>query len=342
MSGDESPAEESSAPDSAAGAAPAEKSPAADSATGDASAEKSTADQSRTEESAADVFGLLSDPIRVDVLRAMARDRTYADMGGVDGLTFSDIYDRVDVDNTSKLSYHLGELTGTFVRKDDGEYTFTHAGEHIVRFILARNFVEPRDVGVHPVDGTCLHCETEALEARINHQFFLVECRDCGMPNLGHGITPAQARDRDWPALVESLTHRQASEFARIGRGHCPMCDGPLSRSIRRVTADAVPEVISLAAIDTCEECLRCYSAPPSYTVAQHPASVAFHWDHGVDITAIPMWEFHTRLVDGRWTSERVGTDPEEYRVVMRADGDELRAYLDGRARVTRTERVRR
>ena len=40
-------------------------------------------------------------------------------------LSFSEIYDRGSVDSSSKLSYHLNELTGTFLRKHENGYAFT-------------------------------------------------------------------------------------------------------------------------------------------------------------------------------------------------------------------------
>jgi DNA-binding transcriptional ArsR family regulator len=69
-----------------------------------------------------ELFALLSDETRVDILRAVAvaeheREETGA---GPAVLAFSDIYDRVDVDNTSKLSSHLGDLTGAYLRKNTG------------------------------------------------------------------------------------------------------------------------------------------------------------------------------------------------------------------------------
>ena len=93
---------------------------------------------------------------------------------------------------------------------------------------------------------------------------------------------------------------------------------------------------------DECTACLRRYNAPLCYSVAYHPASVAFHWNQGVDITSKALWEFHKYAHDDQWTAEKRGSDPDEYEVVLRHDEDMLRLYLDADATVTRTERVRR
>lgn len=91
-----------------------------------------------------------------------------------------------------------------------------------------------------------------------------------------------------------------------------------------------------------CQQCLRFMSLPLPHAVAYHPESVSFHWEHGIDVTATGTWEFHRYLRDGRWSAERVGTDPEAYRVDMWRGDTSLRLSLDAIATVTRTERVQR
>lgn len=294
------------------------------------------------EHSPAEVFGLLSDETRVDILRAVAVAQSDARSGGAPALSFSEVYDEVDVDNTSKLSYHLGELTGTFLRKDDDGYSFTHAGEQTVRFVLAENYESPRDFGPIPVDGDCPFCGDTDLQARPNHQFLLVECCECERPVTGYEIPPAQARSRDGEELVESIKQRFSSHYRLVRQGVCPKCSGRLSTTVEAIEETPLADIEGYVVTDRCEACLRTYNTPLPYSVAYHPASVAFHWDHGVDITSMGMWEFHRHRREGRWTGEQRSTDPETYEVVLRHGEDALRARLDDTATVTRTERVRR
>lgn len=291
--------------------------------------------------SAAATFNLLSDETRVDILRTMAVAQYDKRMEGAAHLTFSEIYERVDVDNTSKLSYHLGELTGTFLRKDDPGYSFTHAGEKIVRFVLAENYEEPRDFGPIAVDSVCPFCDGTALQARPNHQMLITECTDCGRPVSAYDIPPAQARDRTDEELVRSIRQKHSAHYRQVRQGLCPECAGRLSTQVLR--GDEVPsEEHEYIVSDECEACLRRYNAPLSYSVVYHPASVAFYWDLGIDITGKALWELHEYACDDQWTAEKRGSDPDEYEVVLRQDEDMLRLYLDADATVTRTERVRR
>jgi DNA-binding transcriptional ArsR family regulator len=293
--------------------------------------------------SATDIFRLLADDTRVAILRAVAVAQYELEGvgSGAAELAFSEIYDHVDVENTSKLSYHLGELTGTYLRKSDAGYSLSHAGERIVRFILSGNYEQPESFGPEPVDGVCVFCGEGALEATLSHQFFRIDCTACEQQVTGQPITPAQVRSRDGESLVQSVKLRGAEDARQIRRGMCPECGAHLSADVIAVPESPLPDADSFVVTSTCEECLREYNSPLTYSVVYHPASIAFYWERGVDVTARGMWEFHEYVYDGRWTSEQTASDPEEYEVVLRHGGDAVRLYLDSTATVVRTERVR-
>ncbi|WP_276259666.1 DUF7351 domain-containing protein [Haloglomus litoreum] len=294
--------------------------------------------------SATDVFGLLSDATRVEILRAVAVAQYELEQvgSGPAELAFSEIYDHVEVENTSKLSYHLGELTGTYLRKGEAGYSLSHAGEQIVRFILSRNYEPPEPFDPEPVTGVCALCGEAALEARLSQQFFRIDCTACERPVAGQPITPAQVRTRDTEALLRSVKRESAETYRKLRRGLCPECGAVLSVAVRALPDSPLPDADPLLVTSTCETCLRKYNSPLTYSAVYHPAAMAFYWDRGVDVTAKGAWEFHEYLRDGRWTSEQVATDPDQYEVVLRHGDDAVHLHLDATATVERTERVRR
>lgn len=298
-----------------------------------------------TERTAEDVFRLLSDEIRLEVLEAVAVAQHEEFVAGPNPLSFSEIYERVDVDSTSKLSYHLGELTGTFLRKHGGGYLFTQAGEQLVRFVLAENYESPSAFGTIETEGQCLFCGETALEATQDDQFFLVQCSDCARPVYSYRIRPAQVRSHDGSDLIDTVVWEQAADCLKMRQGVCPDCAGNMTTEILDVNAtegapDGVPA--SFGTKTECQQCLRSMSLPLTHAVAFHPESVAFHWEHGIDIMGTGLWEFHSHLHDGLWRSERVDDGPATYRVTLQADATSLRLFVDERGMVTHSERVRR
>lgn len=297
-----------------------------------------------TEETAADVFGLLSEEIRVDILRTVARAQNEGHNPTIAELSFSDIYDRVDVDSTSKLSYHLEKLTGPFLRKHENGYAFTHAGERLTRFILAENYRNPPDIGTIEIDGGCWHCGETGLEATYHDQYFIIQCPSCDRPSFTYYVSPAQARTHEGAALLDAVKWEMVGEVLKMRQGICPFCGGRMTSEVIALDELAGDQttLASFGAFSECQECLRLMSLPLTHAVVFHPASIAFHWHHGVDIIARGLWEFHRHLQDGRWTAEHIGTDPDEYCVELQHSTSSLKLYLDETATVTETERVRR
>jgi hypothetical protein len=294
--------------------------------------------------SVTDIFRLLADDTRVDILRAAAVAQYELEQvgSGAAALAFSEIYDHVEVENTSKLSYHLGELTGTYLRKSDDGYSLTHAGERIVRFILSGNYQQPDSFEPKSVEGVCVFCGEEALEATLSHQFFRIDCSACEKPVTGQPITPAQVETHDDEALIQSIKRQSAEVSKQLRSGTCPECGAHLSTDVIEVSGNPLPDADPFLVTSTCETCLREYNSPLTYSVVHHPASIAFHWDRGVDVSSRGIWEFNEHLYEGDWTSERIESNPDEYEVVLRHENDAVRLRLDSTARVKRTERVRR
>jgi hypothetical protein len=297
-----------------------------------------------TEPAADEVFQLLSDETRLDVLRAVAVAQRESRRTGVAALSFSELYDRVDVDDTAKLSYHLGELTGVFLRKHEDGYAFTHAGEQMVRFVLAENYREPADVGPIETEGGCQFCGETTLRAVLEDQFFLVYCTACDRGANAYRVRPAQVRDRTGDELIDAVIREQAGDLLKMRRGVCPDCAGRIDTEVWDTADVPAPDDVPVSFVtgSECRDCLRFLSLPLPAAAAYHPESISFHWEHGIDILGSGVWELNRYLADGRWTAGRVDSDPAAYRVEHRHESGSLRLFLDEDAAVTRTERVRR
>ncbi|AGN00502.1 hypothetical protein L593_02755 [Salinarchaeum sp. Harcht-Bsk1] len=288
------------------------------------------------------VFGLLSDATRVEILSTIARTPgERGPPGGTATLSFSEIYDRVDVEGTSKLSYHLGELEGVYLRNSPEGYSLTHGGEQIVRLLLSENYANTPDFDPIEIESPCAFCGAEPLRASKHNQFLGIDCPTCDRMAIAYEATPAQVRSRSSEELLESFRDRFVSHYRQVRDGLCPSCAGPLEGSVHPTAemedADTGDRDL-LIVMDRCEECLRAYNAPLQLALGYHPASVSFHWERGVDVTSIPPWELFRRVYAGEWTADVAESG---YEVVLRHDRDALRLDLDEDLAVSRTERVR-
>lgn len=294
------------------------------------------------EEEAAEAFGTLSDPTRIAILRAFAEaldEREMPGGGTMPVLSFSEVYERVDVDSTSQLSYHLEELDGTYLRHTDDGWKFTYAGEAIVRQFLAGAYAGGIEFEPFETAGSCLHCGADALVTDVEDRMLLHRCEECGRGFGGIPVTPAQVAEREDDAVLESVATRTASFFQQFREGVCGICGGTADVEVRDLEA-AAPSGLRFVATGRCRSCWTSFNGPVSVWFATHPASVAFYWDHGVDTTSLTTFEMLPRVRDGRWTTERLAS--ETYEVTFRVDENRLRLVVDDDLSVDRAERVRR
>ncbi|ELY55431.1 hypothetical protein C491_16997 [Natronococcus amylolyticus DSM 10524] len=183
---------------------------------------------------AAAAFGVLADATRIAILRAFARALEGADVGSDDpfpALAFSEVYDRVDVDSTSQLSYHLEQLDDTHLRRTDDGWTFTLAGESIVRLVLSGTYAGDVDFDPVPVDTPCPVCDAEALRVVVEDLLLFWACEDCERRMGGLPVTPAQVRGRDPEAVLSSATTRMVTRYWRFRENACPDCGGAGNRT---------------------------------------------------------------------------------------------------------------
>lgn len=274
------------------------------------------------------VFELLSNDLRVDVLRALsdAPGRT---------ASFSGLYDRVDADDTGNFNYHLDRLRGAFVRKDDGEYALTLAGEQIVGALRAGTYTADATVDPIELDWDCLLCGGRMVAAYEDERARIV-CEDCGKGAefpFPPGSLDQFGRD-ELPAAFARWLH---TIVQRTTAGFCNGCagrvDGELARLPGGTEDDPKPSRVAF-------ECRRCgkttwLSGPTLATF--HPEVVGFFFEHDLDLFAGHASRAWSEL-DAFDTRIR-STDPPRIQVVFAYEGEGVTAEITADAEV---ENVRR
>ncbi|WP_290818895.1 ArsR family transcriptional regulator [Halovivax sp.] len=284
-----------------------------------------------------EAFAKLADGTRVEILEAVAAAERDGELREeMPTLSFSELYDRVDVSNSSRFAYHLDQLTGVFLHKTDDGYTFTWGGERIVRTILAGGYGKSLSFEPVAVDGHCPACGESVLRAAPAEVTIRVRCAACEQCVASYPLTPGLVADRDPAEIVRAAERRIRASYDDVIAGDCPKCGGRLELDVHET---GVASGDPYASISRCQECWAPFGLPVSVWALSHPATVSFYWERDVDIRATPFWEFATYLVEGRWTVEATD-DPRTYRITIREAGDELRLALDDELAVTDVTRL--
>ncbi|NHN58951.1 MULTISPECIES: winged helix-turn-helix domain-containing protein [Halorussus] len=262
-----------------------------------------------------EAFAALGNENRVQILRAFAD----AESSEQRTLRFSELYDRVDIDGTNQLAYHLDRLEGIFLRRDDRGYSFTHAGDRVVREILSESYNRAAAFEETVVEGYCPTCGSRRLRARYRNPLLAVSCIECENSVVTYDVAPGHVDTESSEDVLRACDRRVHYEYGAALDGVCPECGGSTAVDIEHRDS-AHPE--SYYAVATCRTCERCIYAPLSFRLLYDPGVCALYWDHGVDLTRVPFYRV-TEHVTG-WELTVEPTEPLEVAFTVAVGGDEL------------------
>ncbi|WP_135855389.1 winged helix-turn-helix domain-containing protein [Halorussus salinus] len=284
--------------------------------TDDAAADEETA----TEASPGEAFAALGNENRVEILRAFAA----ADADEKRRLTFSELYDRVDIDGTNQLAYHLDKLAGVFLRRSDAGYSFTQAGDRVVRALLSESYNRTADFEPTEVEGYCPSCGGRRLRASYERPLLEVSCVDCESPVTSYEVSPGRFDADSSEAVLRACDRRVHYEYGAALDGVCPECGGTTEIDIERHES-VRPETYTAAA--TCLTCERCIFAPVEFRLLYDPGVVGAYHEQGIDLLRLPFYRVTEHVT--AWDRTVVATDPLEIAFGIRVGTDERRLVVD-------------
>jgi hypothetical protein len=291
-------------------------------------------------------FGVLGNPIRVDVLRVLG--------DAADPLAFSTLYDRVDVDDSGQFNYHLDKLVGHFVRKTDDGYALARPGRRVVEAVLAGTVTGEARLERTPVDDTCEYCgSTLTVEWRAGSvELYCTGCagryrRTHGGKPRGHDadsgylgrlfLPPAGLADRDPDAVLDAAWRWTMSEVQALAGGICPRCSAAIDRTVL-VCSDHETDECQCPNCDRehavgvrfdCSNCILRTGGSAVLALATETELLAFLTDHGLNPLA-PDAIGRLNETYQSYDEELHTTDPLDARFTFTADGDSLTLRVDG------------
>lgn len=289
--------------------------------------------------SAEEAFAVLGNEIRMEILRALWEAEGPS--------SFADLRRRVAPGDNGNFSYHLGKLTGHFVRKTDEGYLLRFSGERVVRAVLTGVITSDPEVPPAETDERCLYCGAP-VEMAYEKEVISARCTDCGgvideeYPKgtyLHYEFPPAGLVDRTREAMIDAAHILYDSKFAPLAKGVCPECAGPVELSHAVCENHEVDESGLCSTCETrykvwstyeCEHCLYTRRSVMWFAALNHPAVIAFFFEHGLD-EKVPLrkltWD-NARFVRGIQTTV-VEPEPYLFRVTIPVEDDTLVALLD-------------
>jgi hypothetical protein len=265
------------------------------------------------------VFSLLADQKRIEILRALWR----AD----DPLSFSELHDAVDIDDSGQFNYHLDKLVGQFVQKEEAGYSLTQPGRRINGAIDGGSYTAGNSMEPIQLDPPCPTCGGQrTLEYEDDR--ILVECDSCDALAT-FGLPPAVFADREREEVPVIAGRYLRAELSRLDNGFCPYCDGRIERHVGPPSAEESLSGFGGPFPVVRYECQQCGAEPTSgltIGLLSHPAVVAFYHDHDVDIRDRSVWELPVFGSD----SEQIRSEnPFRASATFSVDGDELTITVD-------------
>lgn len=278
----------------------------------------------------AEVFSILGNEIRVDIVHALAN-------GELPSPTpFSRLYEAVDLDDSAQFNYHLKKLVPHFVSKREEGYELTSSGHRIARAVLASTFSDIPTLDPFPIDGECYLCGETTLEASYEDEQLTIRCRSCEETVLQVRVPPTVVRGRDPHDVVDAFEQWASYQVQQAIDGICPECGGSVDPHI----TDDLDDVIQFDAV-TVFHCIVC-----SREVMMSFGSIAYYDDavqefyrqREESLEDRRTWEIDQYVVGEH--VDIVSRDPWLVRVSFYADGDACHVEIDDTLTVVDAEIV--
>ena len=275
---------------------------------------------------AADAFAALSDPLRVDIIRALAA-HTRANPE-TPTARFSTLRTAVGDVDSGRFRYHLNELRDAFVRKETDGYRLTYAGKRIVAALVAGTYTDRTALSAVDLDSDCPVCGSTA-RARYDDGVLSVDC-DEGHPLFVWTLPPNAATGSDLESLVGLATTLAYHSYELVTGGTCSECFSAVDREIETVREEAAGQRYRLTA--NCDGCGARWSVPVGFVLLGHPRIEALYHRLGRPIREGYWWE--SAFVTGAVEPEPLSTDPLRIELSVDHETGGFRATVDDRGSV--------
>jgi len=298
-----------------------------------------------------EAFVALGNETRINILR------TLQDASGP--LAFSELRNQVGVDDPGQFNYHVGKLTGHFVRKSEDGYALRTAGARIIEAVLSGAVTDAPVLEPTRLDAPCPYCGKD-VEISYREEQLLTRCTECpgsfagsdaGSAPFGtialFDLPPAGLENRSPRNVLETAFRWTHLEYLTLAAGICPRCSGTVGHSVTVCENHEASETalcehchgrFAVDATVNCTTCPRYLRGIPSVFLLSKTEVSRFLTDHGIN-PANPAWDRGPPAVMN-YDEEISKMDPFEVQLTFELDGDNLIVSMDDSLSIVTAERI--
>jgi hypothetical protein len=271
-----------------------------------------------------EAFALLGHTLRLEILLALLADwrAVYTEPRG-----YAELMRAVGERDSGKFNYHLGQLTGTYVRKTDTGYVPTASATALYRAVLATRPTEQATRTTLDPEADCPACG-DRLTGRYEGGFVSVSCPACASSQAAFSYPfPQNGLDgRSDAEVLAALDRRVRAEVGLARSGQCPDCAGGVSVTITLEALD-IPEQEPIEL--TCETCTWQVSVDPLTPLLSETRVAGALREIGIPVETTNGWELPTPTVTD------ISEEQRALRLEVTHDGMTARIDVGGELQLT-------
>ncbi len=288
-----------------------------------------------------DAFATLGNENRMAILRALGEDRGT--------LSFSALYDRVDVADSSQFNYHLDRMVGHFVERTEDGYRLAGAGRRVVEAVLSGAVTERPALERTTVEEACPSCGApvaiEWQESGVG--VFCSECagrygrercsRDTDAGYLGrYPFPPAGLRNRDAEEVLEAAWTWANLEILALASGLCPRCSATVGWETELCEDHDADEGLcgtcdgryALTARVTCTNCILETGGEPVVGLVAETELLALLTGHGLNPVS-PVSVHRVEAIHGDYEETVLSREPLRVRYTFAVGNERVSLTVD-------------
>lgn len=241
-----------------------------------------------------DAFIALGNETRIQALQVLGR--------AASPLSFTELRERVGMEDPGQFNYHLDKLKGHFVRQVGDAYTLRESGSRVLQSVLSGSVTGSMSLEPTSLQAPCPYCGAD-IRLRFAEERVHVQCSGCAGTYAGsetdarflehapHGtiafllLPPAGLTDRSPREILDVAVEWTHLELLALANGICSRCSSTVEESLNLCEDhDAPPGV--------CETCNLRFAARVDYdcsncTKIEERIPLGFHLTPSHDFQAV-------------------------------------------------------